>query len=54
MSRNYSNVDKRKWTDKYAHEHHGYDKDNAGYVKTSSFPQYSLCHLCHVQMYKVL
>ena len=28
MSRNYSNAEKRKWTDKYVHEHHAYDKKN--------------------------
>ena len=39
MSRNYSNVDKTIWTDKYVHKHHVYDKNNAGYVKVGSFPQ---------------
>ena len=39
MNRNYSNAEKRKWTDKYAHEHHAYDKNNAGYVNAGSFPQ---------------
>ena len=32
MSRNYSNVGKRLWTDKYVHEHNAYDKNNAEYV----------------------
>ena len=27
MNRNYSNVEKRIWTDKYVHEHHAYDKN---------------------------
>ena len=44
MNRNYSNVDKRIWTDKYFHEHHSYDKYNAGYVNVGSFPQYIWCH----------
>ena len=39
MSRNYSNVDKSIWRDKYVHEHHAYDKNNAGYVNVRSFPQ---------------
>ena len=40
MNRNYSNPDKKTWTDKkYVHEHHAYDKNNAGYVKVGSFPQ---------------
>ena len=39
MNRNYSNVDKKIWTDKYVHEHHAYDKNNAGYVNVGSFPQ---------------
>ena len=30
MNRNYSNIDKRTWTDKYVHEPHAYDKNNAG------------------------
>ena len=30
MNRNCSNIDKRTWTDKYVHEHHAYDKNNAG------------------------
>ena len=38
MSRNYSYVDERIWTDKYVHEHHAYDK-NAGYANVESFPQ---------------
>ena len=33
MNRNYSNAEKRKWTDKYVHEHHAYDKNNAGYIE---------------------
>ena len=37
MNRNYSHIDKRIWTDKYVHEHHTYDKNNAGYVNMSSF-----------------
>ena len=39
MNRNYSNAEKRKWTDKYVHEHHAYDKNNAGYVNVWSFQQ---------------
>ena len=39
MNRNYSNVDKRIWTDKYVHEHHAYDKNNAGFVYVGPFPQ---------------
>ena len=39
MNRNYSNAEKRKWTDKYVHEHHAYDKNNAGYMNVWSFPQ---------------
>ena len=39
MNRNYSNVDERIWTDRYVHEHHAYDKNNAGYVNVGSFPQ---------------
>ena len=38
MNMNYSNVDKRIWTDKYIHEHHAYDKNKAGYVNVGSFP----------------
>ena len=37
MNRNY--VERRIWTDKYAHEHHAYDKNNAGYVNVGFFPQ---------------
>ena len=25
MNRNYNNVEKRIWTDKYVHEHHAYE-----------------------------
>ena len=39
MNRNYSNVYKRIWTDKYVHEHHAFDKNNTGYVNVRSFPQ---------------
>ena len=39
MNRNYSNAEKRKWTDKYVHEHHAYDKNNSGYMNVGSFPQ---------------
>ena len=39
MNRNYSNAEKRKWKDKYVHEHHAYDKNNAGYMNVGSFPQ---------------
>ena len=39
MDKNYSNVDKRIWTDKYVHEHHAYDKNNGGYVNVGSFLQ---------------
>ena len=35
MNRNYGNIDKRIWTDKYVHEHYAYDKNNAGCVNTS-------------------
>ena len=38
MNRNYSNVDKRIWTDKWIHEHHAFDKNNAGYVNVEPFP----------------
>ena len=44
MDRNYSNVEKRIWTDKYVHEHHVYDKINAGYVNVGSSPQWIWCH----------
>ena len=38
VKRNYdSNAEKRIWTDKYVHEHHAYDKNNAGYVNVGSF-----------------
>ena len=37
MDRNYSNVDKRIWNDKYVHEYHAYNKNNAGYVNVGSF-----------------
>ena len=30
MKKNYSNIDKRIWTDKYVCEHHAYDKNKAG------------------------
>ena len=39
-----SNVDKRIWADKYIHEHHVYDKNNAGYVNEGSFPQFIWGH----------
>ena len=39
MNRNYSNVEIKIWTDKYVHEHHPYDKNNAGYVNVGTFPQ---------------
>ena len=39
INRNYSNVEKKIWTDKYVHEHHAYDKNNAGYVNAATFPQ---------------
>ena len=39
MNRNYRNIDKRIWTDKYVHEHHAYDKNNAGYLNMGFFPQ---------------
>ena len=39
MNRNYSNVDKIIWADKYVHEHHAYYKNNAGYVNVGSFLQ---------------
>ena len=37
MKKNYSNIDKRVWIDEYVHEHHAYDKNNAGYVNVWSF-----------------
>ena len=37
MNRNYNNIEKRIWTDKYVHEHHAYDKNKAGYVNVGSF-----------------
>ena len=37
MKRNYSNIKKRIWTDKYVHEHHVYGKNNAGFVNVGSF-----------------
>ena len=37
MNRNYSYVKKRIWADKYVHEHHAYDKNNAGYVNVGRF-----------------
>ena len=39
MNKDYSNVDKRIWTDKYVHGHHAYNKNNAGYVNVGSYPQ---------------
>ena len=39
MNRNYSNVERRIWTDKYVHEHQAYDKNNTGYVNVRFFPQ---------------
>ena len=39
MDRNYSNVDKIIWADKYVHEHHAYDKNNARYMNVGYFPQ---------------
>ena len=39
MNRNYSNIEKRIWKDKYVHEHHAYDKNNAGYVNVGFSPQ---------------
>ena len=30
MKKNYSNIKKRVWTDEYVHEHHAYDKNDAG------------------------
>ena len=39
MNRNYSNVERRIWTDKYVYEHHAYDKNKAGYMNVGSFPQ---------------
>ena len=39
MNRNYSNIEKRIWKDKYVHEHHAYDKNNAGYVSVGFSPQ---------------
>ena len=39
MNRNYSNVEKRRWADKYVHEHHDCVKNNAEYVNMGSFPK---------------
>ena len=39
MNKNYSTADKRIWTDKYVHQLHAYDKNNAGYVNVGSFSQ---------------
>ena len=39
MNRNYRTIDKRIWTNKYVHEHHAYDKNNAGYLNIGFFPQ---------------
>ena len=39
INRNYSNIEKRIWKDKYVHEHHAYDKNNAGYVNVGFSPQ---------------
>ena len=39
MNRNYSNVEKKIWADKYVHEHHAYDKNNAGYMNVRIFTQ---------------
>ena len=36
---NYSNVERRIWTDKYVYEHRAYDKNKAGYVNVGSFSQ---------------
>ena len=44
VNRNYSNAEKRKWANKYVHEHHAYDKNNAGQVNLGSFPQQIWCH----------
>ena len=44
MNRNYSNVDNKIWSVKYAHEHHAYVKNNAGYVIVGTFPQKIWCH----------
>ena len=43
MNRNYINISKRKWADRYVHEHYAYDKNNAGYVNVGSFPQQIWC-----------
>ena len=63
VKRNYdSNAEKRIWTDKYVHEHHAYDNNNAGYVNVESFHNWSgaivnwekvWTNSC-VQMYKLL
>ena len=39
MSSNCSNVVKKIWRDKYVHEHHAYDKNNARYVNMAFFTQ---------------
>ena len=44
MDRNYSNVDKRIWNDKYVHEYHAYNKNNAGYVNAGIIPHQKWCH----------
>ena len=36
---NYNNVEKKIWRVKYIHEHHAYDKKNAGYVNVGTLPQ---------------
>ena len=38
MKWNYSNVGKRIRNDKYVHEYHPYDKNNAGYVNAGTIP----------------
>ena len=45
MNWNYSNIDKRIWADKYVHEHHAYDKNNAGYVNIGVFSTIDLVSL---------
>ena len=39
MNRNYSEVDKKIWRVKYFHEDHACDKNIAGYVNMTTFPQ---------------
>ena len=44
MNRNYSNVEKRIWAEKYVHELRAHDENNGGYLNVGSFPQQIQCH----------